>query len=82
MVPRNVESMLKLANPNQVVVPLARDRVTNVRIAASDALYRCMGKLKAENSGMVKETIQPILAELSQDPDPDVKYFAELAMRM
>mmetsp|Transcript_34754 Transcript_34754/g.54295 ORF Transcript_34754/g.54295 Transcript_34754/m.54295 type:complete len:595 (+) Transcript_34754:104-1888(+) len=65
-----------------VVVPLARDRVTNVRIAASDALYRCMGKLKAENSGMVKETIQPILAELSQDPDPDVKYFAELAMRM
>jgi len=61
----------------QVCVPLARDRVVNVRIAAAEALNKCAEKLQGENPTFVKDCIRPILAELSQDRDGDVKLLAE-----
>jgi len=60
----------------QVCVPLARDRVVNVRIAAAEALNKCADKLQGENPNFVKDCIRPILAELSQDGDVDVKLLA------
>lgn len=61
----------------QVCVPLARDRVVNVRVAAAEALVKCADKLQGENPAFVKDCIRPILVDLGQDTDVDVKYWAE-----
>jgi hypothetical protein len=44
----------------QVCVPLARDRVVNVRIAAAEALNKCAEKLQGENPTFVKDCIRPV----------------------
>ena len=44
----------------QVCVPLARDRVVNVRIAAAEALIKCADKLQGENPAFVKDCIRPV----------------------
>ena len=44
----------------QICVPLARDRVVNVRIAAAEALIKCASKLQEENPSFVKECIRPV----------------------
>jgi|LauGreDrversion2_3_1035106.scaffolds.fasta_scaffold04355_3 hypothetical protein len=44
----------------QVCVPLARDRVVNVRIAAAEALNKCADKLQGENPNFVKDCIRPV----------------------
>jgi serine/threonine-protein phosphatase 2A regulatory subunit A len=43
-----------------ICVPLARDRVVNVRIAAADALINCANKLQGENPAFVKDCIKPV----------------------
>lgn len=45
----------------QICVPLARDRVVNVRIAAAEALIKCADKLQSENPAFVKDCIRPVL---------------------
>jgi len=64
----------------QIAVPLSRDRVANVRIAAADALMQCSKKLEKENPSFIKENIRPVLVDLSKDSDTDVKFMAELAL--
>lgn len=44
-----------------ICVPLARDRVVNVRIAAAEALIKCADKLQGENPAFVKDCIRPVL---------------------
>ena len=43
-----------------ICVPLARDRVVNVRIAAAEALIKCADKLQGENPAFVKDCIRPV----------------------
>jgi len=64
----------------QVAVPLSRDKVANVRIAAADALTKCLACLASENQSFVKESIHPVLNDLTQDSDADVKFFAQQAL--
>jgi len=64
----------------QIAIPLARDKVTNVRIAAADALKKCAEKLTGENPAFVRDSIRPVLVDLSQDSDVDVKYLAQSAL--
>merc|ERR1712216_340860 len=61
----------------EICVPLARDRVVNVRVAAAEALIKCADKLQGENPAFVKDCIRPILVDLGQDADVDVKYWAD-----
>ena len=44
----------------EICVPLARDRVVNVRIAAAEALIKCADKLQGENPAFVKDCIRPV----------------------
>mmetsp|Transcript_13747 Transcript_13747/g.33723 ORF Transcript_13747/g.33723 Transcript_13747/m.33723 type:complete len:592 (-) Transcript_13747:368-2143(-) len=58
----------------QIAVPLSRDRVVNVRIAAGEALAKCANRLASEGqSDVVNSVISPALSDLSNDTDPDVK---------
>lgn len=64
----------------QIALPLSRDRVANVRIAAAEALKKCIACLASENQSFVKESIHPVLSDLTQDADSDVKFFAQQAL--
>ena len=50
----------------QIAVPLSRDRVANVRIAAADALAQCARKLEKEDPAFIKDQIRPALVDLSK----------------
>jgi len=63
---------------NDVVVPLSRDPVAAVRIASAATLHKIS---KGNESTYVRDTLRPILVELSADTDPDVKILADLALQ-
>ena len=44
----------------EICLPLAHDRVVNVRIAAAEALIKCADKLQGENPAFVKDCIRPV----------------------
>uniref|UniRef100_A0A7S0V3B1 TOG domain-containing protein n=1 Tax=Hemiselmis tepida TaxID=464990 RepID=A0A7S0V3B1_9CRYP len=62
---------------DEVVVPLARDKVAVVRIAASASLQKIV---KSNDSAHTRDTLRPLLVELSSDTDADVKILAEQAI--
>jgi len=66
---------------SQVISPLARDRISNVRIAVAAALKNVAVKLN-DNRGFVNDIIKPVIQELVNDADPDVKYLAQSAMAL
>uniref|UniRef100_A0A6U5B6B9 TOG domain-containing protein n=1 Tax=Hemiselmis andersenii TaxID=464988 RepID=A0A6U5B6B9_HEMAN len=62
---------------DEVVVPLARDKVAVVRIAASASLQMIV---KANDTNYTRDTLRPLLVELTSDTDADVKTLAEMAI--
>lgn len=60
-----------------VVVPLSRDPVAVVRIATAASLKKVA---QSNDSTYVRDTLRPILVELSADADRDVKILAEAAL--
>mmetsp|Transcript_30174 Transcript_30174/g.58960 ORF Transcript_30174/g.58960 Transcript_30174/m.58960 type:complete len:593 (+) Transcript_30174:180-1958(+) len=61
----------------EVVVPLSRDKVAVVRIACSASLKQIV---KGNDSAYARDTLRPLLVQLSSDSDPDVKILAEMGI--
>ncbi|CAG9771184.1 unnamed protein product [Ceutorhynchus assimilis] len=60
-----------------VVVSLAKDKVANVRFNVAKTLQKILPHL---DKGIRQAQVEPVLVELVQDVDVDVKYFASEAM--
>jgi len=65
---------------SKVVAPLSRDRVGNVRVGAAAAMMKVAQRLKDEDRAFVNDSIKPLLQELAQDSDGDVKTLAEMGL--
>lgn len=63
-----------------MAVKLAADPVPNVRFNAAKAM-KAMWKSSSSCPAVVESTLLPCLRSLLSDTDPDVKYFAEQAIR-
>lgn len=61
-----------------VVLKACKDQISNVRLAAAQALIELLPK--TEND-VVQKDVRPILEPMLKDKDQDVKYFAKIALR-
>ncbi|KAK8919201.1 hypothetical protein KSP39_PZI021073 [Platanthera zijinensis] len=61
-----------------VVISASQDRVPNIKFNAAKVLQLLSSIV---DSSVVEKTIRPCLAELSEDPDVDVRYFAGQALQ-
>lgn len=61
------------------IVECAKDTVPNVRFSVAKNLQKMMQESALEKKAMT-DVIQPCLKELSEDPDADVRFFANQAL--
>ncbi|KAK1257299.1 hypothetical protein QJS04_geneDACA024262 [Acorus gramineus] len=61
-----------------VVITASKDRVPNIKFNVAKVLQAL---IPIVNQSVVEQTIRPCLVELSEDPDVDVRYFANQALQ-
>jgi len=61
-----------------VVVNLSKDRVPNIKFNVAKVLQSL---IPIVDQSVVEKTIRPCLGELAEDPDVDVRYFANEALQ-
>lgn len=61
-----------------VVLKACKDQISNVRLAAAQALIELLPK--TENDVVTKD-VRPVLEPMLKDKDQDAKYFAKIALR-
>ncbi|CAI5500728.1 unnamed protein product [Closterium sp. Naga37s-1] len=61
-----------------VILNAAKDRVPNIRFNVAKMLQSFIPIVEPS---VVEQTIRPCLLELNEDPDPDVRYFANQALQ-